>query len=297
LSSFSKYNYINSLSITDTFNNIFINLTNTNINLLYPTNISNLIITNSFQLNGPIIINTNFIVQDNNNHIFIKFNSLNNIFLNNLYFNKLNPTILFDNGQTLTIQDTNKITSININNGLNINGPVGSYSNTNSSVNSSISIINSIINNGFSIYTPINNIYILSGITNTTNNSITLTCINVSNLNLLSGTIIGTTRSETTSNICIYNINIWSYIDNLGNFNLSYNSLLPINTNNIGTWSITSITLVQPNNDGICNINIQCSGSDGGNIIWSFKVCMCGKKSLKLTKTIKNTKFNNNHLL
>lgn len=264
--------FSNSLSITDTFNNSFINITSTNINLLYPTNINNLIINTSFQLNSPIVISTNFIVQDNNNNIFIKFNSLNNIFLNNLYFNKLNPTITFDSGQTLTIEDTNKVTIININNGLNINGPIGTNTTLNTTVNSSFSVINSIINNGFNIYTPQNKLFIISGITNTINNSIILTCNNVCTMNLLSGTIIGTTRSETTSNICIYNINIWSYIDNLGNFNLSYNSLLPINTNNKGTWVISNITLDQPNNDGIFNINIICTGSDSGNIIWGFKV-------------------------
>lgn len=264
--------FSNSLSITDTFNNSFINITSTNINLLYPTNINNLIINTSFQLNSPIVISTNFIVQDNNNNIFIKFNSLNNIFLNNLYFNKLNPTITFDSGQTLSIEDTNKGTIININNGLNINGPIGINTTLNTTVNSSFSVINSIINNGFNIYTPQNKLFIISGITNTNNNSIILTCNNVCTMNLLSGTILGTTRSETTSNICIYNINIWSYIDNLGNFNLSYNSLLPINTNNKGTWIISNITLDQPNNDGIFNINIICTGSDSGNIIWGFKV-------------------------
>ena len=264
--------FSNSLSITDTFNNSFINITSTNINLLYPTNINNLIINTSFQLNSPIVISTNFIVQDNNNNIFIKFNSLNNIFLNNLYFNKLNPTITFDSGQTLSIEDTNKGTIININNGLNINGPIGTNTTLNTTVNSSFSVINSIINNGFNIYTPQNKLFIISGITNTNNNSIILTCNNVCTMNLLSGTILGTTRSETTSNICIYNINIWSYIDNLGNFNLSYNSLLPINTNNKGTWIISNITLDQPNNDGIFNINIICTGSDSGNIIWGFKV-------------------------
>jgi len=268
----SPITFSNSLSITDTFNNSFINITNTNINLLYPTNINNLIVNSGFQLNSPIIISTNFIVQDNNNNIFIKFNSLNNIFLNNLYFNKTNPTIKFDYGQSLSIEDTNKVTSININNGLNINGPIGTHTTLNTTVNSSFSVINSIINNGFNIYTPQNKLFIISGITNTINNSIILTCNNVCTMNLLSGTIIGTTRSETTSNICIYNINIWSYIDNLGEFNLSYNTLLPINTNNRGTWVISNITLDQPNNDGVFNINIICTGSDSGNIIWGFKV-------------------------
>jgi hypothetical protein len=211
-------------------------------------------------------------VQDNNNNIFIRFNSLNNIFLNNLYFNKLNPIISYDSGQTLSIEDTNKVTIIKIDNGLNINGPIGTYTTQITNVNSSFSVSNSIINNGFNIYTPQNKLFIISGITNTTNNSIQLICNNVCSMNLLSGTIIGTTRSETTSNICIYNINIWSYIDNLGNFQLSYNSLLPINNNNLGTWVISNITLTQPNDDGIFNINILCTGSDGGNIIWGFKV-------------------------
>jgi hypothetical protein len=123
-----------------------------------------------------------------------------------------------------------------------------------------------------------NKVFIVSGLTNSTTNSITLTCNNVCNINLLSGTIIGTTRSEKTTNICMYNINIWTFvnIDDLGitTFNLGYNSLSPINTNNQGDWYIENITIDQPNDDSIFNINILCNGSSNtdDNIIWGFKI-------------------------
>lgn len=255
---------------------IFFDSSSNHINLLKPTYISNLLINTSLLLLNdiPITVMNNFNIQ-NNIGKFISFNINNSIFYNSIYLIKSTPIITFTGGNTLSIIDTNKITALNIDSGINIVGPFNGYTDiSNTCVNSSLSITNTAILDYNFTYTPIDKTYILAGVTIPNYGLLKLVCYGVCFQNLMSGTIIGTTRSINTNNICIFNISIWTFINDNGDLDIAYNTIMPINTLLIGDWVINSLTIDQPNYDYNYNLTINCVGSSSDKVVWSFKVCV-----------------------
>jgi hypothetical protein len=245
------------------------------INLLSNTYSSNFYIRESFNLVNdiPILIKNNFIV-GNSIKQYINFSQTQSTMYNNIFLDNSTPQINFAYGKTLSLVDNNSITSINIDSGINIVGPFDGYNDiSNTCVNSSLSLTNTIIKDYNFTYIPLDKTFILAGITQSNRGLLKLVCNNVCFQTLMSGTIIGTTRSIESNNICMYNINIWTYIDNNDNLQIANTSLLPINTVLRGDWVISDLVADQPNSDNKYNLYINCIGSLTEKVIWSFKVC------------------------
>ena len=188
----------------------------------------------------------------------------------------LQPKIQFNNGQTLSIVDTNNNIQLNIGNTVSIYGPTNTYQDISSTiVYSSFSVSNTSVSDYSLTFTPLTKLYILSGITQVSA-SITFTCMNIINLNNMSGKLIGTTWGLSSSVINAYDINIWTYpyIDPDGNpsFTVGYNSLAPVNLNNTGDWYINRIYLTNQQYDTNYHLNIECIGSLNDKIIWGLKI-------------------------
>lgn len=267
--------FTNNLNIQDSNSVNYILFANNapRINFLVPTVATNFSINTTFNLLNdiPIIVSNQFIVQNAGSR-YITFDSLNNNFYNNLFFTKTNPMIKFNYGQTLSIRDNNSITKINIDSGLNIYGPNNGFQDiSNTIVNSSITMYNTEAKDYNLTFTPFSKVFILSGITQI-NAKITFSFSGVAFQNLMSGKIIGTTRALNTNSICMYDINVWTYINGSNEFDIAYNSLLPVNNNNIGDWNIINMYLTDPNFDNTYQLNIVCQGSAIDRVLWSFKL-------------------------
>ena len=170
--------------------------------------------------------------------------------------------------------ETNSI-NLGIDSVVTITGPSSSYQDiSNTIVRSSFNITNTSAIDYNLTFIPYAKSYVLSGITQV-GAYITYQFLEVININNMSGKIIGTTWALNTLSINSYEINIWSYpviVNGVQTTHIGYNSLSPINTNNNGDWYINKIYLIQPNLDGIYNLNIECVGSTLDRIIWGFKL-------------------------
>ena len=144
-SSFIFNNILNfNSSLGDTFFNISTILQRTTF--IQPVYINNLTISSNITLlyDSPINVTNNFIIQDLNRNIFINFNINYSRFLNNIYINKYNPQIIFDDTNTLNINSLNPQVKLQVTqNSIVINGPNDSTSTTTKViVGSSLNITN-----------------------------------------------------------------------------------------------------------------------------------------------------------
>lgn len=273
----SLFVFNNNIYFQDSNNELYFLLNSTNklINLLLPTIANTFSITNNFNIlnNIPITVSDNFIVK-NNISIFINFNSTLNTFYNNLYFDKSQSEIIFRNDDKLSIHN-NKI-FLNLNNNIIIQGPDNILNNSTLqmiNVNSSLQISNSpsviIINSISNIFSAYDTTYITSGITDISSN-IVFRFNNISKNTLMSGKLTGTTKSFNTKLISIYDISLWINLDINDEYYCEFNTLVPINSNTIGDWSITNIIVENTNNN--INLLVYCSGSLNDIVVWGFKL-------------------------
>jgi len=245
------------------------------IQFVLPTTINVLNIPIIFNLlnNIPITVTNDFIVNNGTSN-YINFNATQSIFYTNLYINKTLPQITFNSGDLLSINNTTSF--LNISNKVIVLGPDKTnidHSN-NVIVNASFEISNTstyitIVPNRYT-YTPTNNIYITSGITDI-NNSILFNFKSVCKGTQLSGTLHGTTKSSNTKQISVYQINLWTNIDVNNLYYCEYTTLTPLNISNVGDWGINNIT-INTNNNGTSDLLVNCYGSPTDIVIWSFKL-------------------------
>jgi len=263
-----------SLYMTDnnSVNYMYLDAINVKLNLLVPTYTNNLYINTSLNLLNDIPVNvSNIFSIKNTNKLFATFNTNHTTLYNNLLFNNNNPVINFNSGNTLNITNTSNNIILGIDSTVTITGPNTSYQDiSNTIVSSSFNITNTAAIDYNLKFIPIAKTYIASGITQPSA-LITFEFLGVLNINNMTGKLIGTTWALNTPFINSYEINLWTYLLNITSA-VGHSSLSPINTNNVGNWFISSITINQPNNDGIYNLYINCNGSTIDKIIWGFKL-------------------------
>lgn len=262
-------------STTETFFNL--SSVDRTINLIRPVNVSEINITSIASLKNeiPIKVENNFSVVDKFNNTLINFYATYAKFFYNIYINKVNPKITFDNISTLEISTLNPDIKLQIKKDkIEISGPSNSFStNLNVIVGSSLNIVNTscTFNSGLNIFTfvPTSKLYVLSGATKPTEN-ITFVFQNVFSFNenttQFSGKLNITSRAMDGNFICIYDINIWS----TPNGTIEYNTITPINTNLLGDWSLSNFILTDTGD--YYNISINCNGSPNYNLIWGLKL-------------------------
>ena len=267
------------MSIQDINSNIFMTFNSTNnlITIPIPTIISTLSINTTFQLLNdiPIIVENNFKIQ-NATSLLALFNATGFNTYRNIIFATINyPKIYYNPTQELTIGDSNATIKLKLSNTVTIEGPINGYMDiSNCIMNSSFNVTNSLAQDFNLTFTPKNQLYILSGITQP-NATFIFTCNNILNNNNMSGKITGTTWALNTLAVNAYDINIWSYpYDNNGQFEFTvgYSTLTQINQTNNGNWFIDSIYLTQPSFDGTYHLNIKVKGSVSDRVVWGFKV-------------------------
>lgn len=267
------------LNFNSSTGNTFINISNiTNkITFIQSVDIDDLNITSNITLNNsPVNITNDFIIQDLNKNIIIKFNINYNIFFYDIFLNKNNPKIIFNDTNTLNINSENPLIKLQINqNSIVISGPSNSNSTlTNIITSSSLNITNIGCtyvsgSNSFN-YIPISKLFVSSGLTKP-NENITFIFENIfsliENTQQFSGKLNITSRSI-GSLINIYDINLWSTPDST----IEFNQITPININNTGNWSINSIILETIYTTSTSNLIINCNGSPDYNVIWGLKL-------------------------
>ena len=124
-------------------------------------------------------------------------------------------------------------------------------------------------------YSPVSKLFVVSGIT-IPNQNITFNFQNLFSLEentfQFSGKLNITSRSPDSipSKISVYEINIWSTPNSTIEF--SPNPILPINTNNVGDWSINTISLVVNHLLSTTNLVINCNGSSNNSVVWGLKL-------------------------
>ncbi len=281
----SKLTFENILNIISSSGDTYFNINNINksINFDKIINVSDITISSSILLNNQISIKVinDFKITDIQNNLLINFNSSYLRFFYNLYINKFNPKITFDDLNTIEISSINPNIKLQVNqNSIIINGPSNSNSTTlNVIVGSSLNITNISCNfeSGLNIFNfiPTAKLYVLSGATKPTENISfvfqSVYSIPNENTTQFSGKLNITSRAMDGNFINIYNINIWT--TPLGT--VEYDTIIPINNNLLGDWSINNfiLTLVQPMDNGdYYNIQINCNGSLNYNIIWGIKL-------------------------
>lgn len=237
---------------------------NTNSNLLINSAIINNLTTNNINFSGNLNI-------ESNNASFINFDYNNSIikFFYDINVNK----ITYDSNNKLEISSND---SSNLNSKLflskdniKIYGP--SYLSNNLSnviIGSSLNITNktSTLYDNFQTYNcvPISKIFVGSGISNTSGINFIFQNVFTTNESTeqFSGQLNITSRNTNKTLINIYKINLWTTPTN----SIEYDSLLPINANNSGDWSIINIVLVDT------NIIVMCEGSMLNKVIWGVKL-------------------------
>ena len=281
----STCTFENILNFNSSIGESYINLNSVDniINFNKSVNVLDINVESSILLQNeiPIKVINNFSIIDSLTNILLIFNNLYAKFFYNIYINKYNPKIIFDNTSVIEISSLNPNVKLQVTqNNIIINGPFNNNSTKlNVIVGSSLNIsnISCTYESGLNNFTfiPISKLYVLSGATKPTEN-ITFVFQSVysfANENTLqfSGKLNITSRAMDGNFINIYDINIWS----TSNSTVEYNTLIPINTNLQGNWGISnfSLILIQPSNTGdYYNININCYGSPDYNIIWGIKL-------------------------
>lgn len=272
-------------------NFILLNSTNNTINLLQQTNINKLTVTENITLLNNISLNIdkNFSIKTNKE--LINFSDQQNTFYNNLYFNTLNPEIVFD----LDISGTKNILSIHGNKSnlkLNIGEDISITNKQDTGydkINNNIYTTFEIINNSDYYYisgpptkiNTINKIYLMSGLT-TTNiipSNINFILKNVStNYGHFSGKIIGTSfniANNGFNRVSHYEIDFWTQHKNENSdiIDIVFEELRPIKNYYKSLWDISGLEIIYDSNTGITDLKIICQNtSTVDDVTWNLKV-------------------------
>jgi len=288
--------FYNNLNFNSSIGETYFNLSPTDktVNFVKKVNVDDLNITTNILLKNdiPIKIQNNFSIVNSSDDDLINFNTNYATFFYNIYLNKNNPKIIFDNERTLEISSLTPNIKLQVKqNNFTIDGPSDNASTTlNVIVGSSLNIknIGCAYESGLNLFkfVPISKVYVLSGATKP-NENITFVFQSIfsrsgENTTQFSGKLNITSRAmdDDFNFINVYDINIWSRPNNtepnntVPNYTVEYNTKNPINTNFIGDWSINDFVLteIKSNIDDYWNISINCKGSPNYNLIWGVKL-------------------------
>jgi hypothetical protein len=254
------FNFLSSTNI----NFMNFNSNTSSINALQPFYVNNLNVSTELNLQNDIPINFNSKLElKTNNVTTVKFEETKTSFYNNIIIDKNDPTITFNFDKKLSINNTQVY--LDLDKSVNITG-------TNVStdiIKASLQISNTQAIDYNMTFIPIDKTWIVSGITDISN-TILFEFENVCSLGQMSGKLIGTTRSLSSNLFSAYDINLWTNINVNDELDIESNALLPINTTNIGNWTIQSLQII--NNEGIYNLRINCIGSVTDKVVWAFKL-------------------------
>ncbi len=254
------FNFLSSTNI----NFMNFNSNTSSINALQPFYVNNLNVSTELNLQNDIPINFNSKLELKTNNIStVKFEETKTSFYNNIIIDKNDPTITFNSDKKLSINNTQVY--LDLDKSVNITG-------TNVStdiIKASLQISNTQAIDYNMTFIPIDKTWIVSGITDISN-TILFEFENVCSLGQMSGKLTGTTRSLSSNLFSAYDINLWTNINVNDELDIESNALLPINTTNIGNWSIQSLQII--NNEGIYNLRINCIGSITDKVVWAFKL-------------------------
>lgn len=276
--------FYNNLNFNSSIGETYFNLSTIDktVNFVKKVNVDDLNITTNILLKNdiPIKIQNNFSIVNSSDDDLINFNTDYATFFYNIYLNKNNPKIIFDNERTLEISCLNPIIKLKLKqNNFTIDGPSDNTSTTlNVIVGSSLNIknIGCAYESGLNLFkfVPISKVYVLSGATKP-NENITFVFQSIFSLTnelttQFSGKLNITSRAMDGNFINVYDINIWSTPNNT----VEYNTKNPINTNFIGDWSINNfvLTSILSSTGDYYNISINCNGSPNYNLIWGVKL-------------------------
>jgi len=276
--------FYNKLNFNSSIGETYFNLSPTDktVNFEKKVNVDDLNITTNILLKNdiPIKIQNDFSIVNSSNNRLINFNTAYATFFYNIYLNKDNPKIIFNNERTLEISSLTPNIKLQVKqNNFTIDGPSDNASTTlNVIVGSSLNIknIGCAYEFGLNLYkfVPISKVYVLSGATKP-NEDITFVFQSIfsrsgENTIQFSGKLNITSRAMDGDFINVYDINIWS----TPNGTVEYNTKNPINTNFIGNWSINNfvLTSILSSTGDYYNISINCNGSPNYNLIWGVKL-------------------------
>jgi hypothetical protein len=281
----SLIKFTNILSFNSSINETYFNLSSTSnsVNFIKKVNITTLEINTQLSLtnNASLNVTNNFLCLDSFGNQLFNFDSIYSKIYYNLFINKTNPKITFEDFTTIEISSLNPNIKLEISqNNINIIGPHSSLStNLNVIVGSSLNITNigCSYESGLNKFTfvPMSKLYVLSGSTKPNENISfifkSIYSIINENTTQFSGKINLTTRAMDGNYISVYNINIWTTPNGI----IEYDTINPINTNLLGDWSISNIilNLIQPLDTGdYYNLTLNCNGSPNYNVIWGIKL-------------------------
>ena len=276
--------FYNILNFNSSIDETYFNLSSIDktVNFIKKVNVNDLNITSIISLkNGiPIKVENDFSIVNSLDDILLNFNAEYAKFLYNIYLNKTNPKIIFDDANTLELSSLIPNIKLKVSrNNVIIDGPSDNTSTVlNVIVGSSLNIrnIGCTYDSGLNKfdYVPISKVYVLSGATKPNENIIfvfqSIFSSPIEYTQQFSGKLNITSRAADGNFINIYDINIWS----TPNGTVEYDTINPINTNLQGDWSINNfvLTSILSNKGDYYNLTLNCNGSPNYNLIWGIKL-------------------------